>query len=304
MNFDDPLDFGPYQPQNILEGIFMYWVKNLTDGVHYVIEHRAGSNDNYAAVVSWSTICAYALYKSFYEKEGSLLSIGPFYFDFLLPSLDNFLKNNDEAITQIDDRNETGGPAQALFFLEEIIHSQVGHVDDDELQEQWEALQAQGDLHHASQEHRRHIENIVHKHGQSHHIPTQFDFEDLIERLHAQAIKDALTDTGPARRKKRGKNAGQPKTLKDAFGWSSVTEHLKHLLGEGNSPKQELTDKDKEFLLELAETCCTPLQKQYLRMHYIGGLSFREIAKKLGKDQSTVSESYRAAQKKVKKLLR
>ena len=299
MNHDDPLDFGPYQPRTYPEALFMYWAKNLVDGIHLVSEYKQGTNENYGAVLRYSTLCSFALYQAIY-KEKATLDIGTFYVDFLLPSLENFERTNDEFIIQIDDRKEQTGPKQALSFLEELVHTQRGHVSDDELQEQWEALLHEGDLLHASQAHREHIENIVHKHRISGHIPGDLDIDNLFEELHDKAIHDAHRQTGPDRKKKRGKNAGQPKKLDDAFGWNSVTEHLKDVKDPGRITRRAgLTGEQKEQILLAAPSCCTDLQLKYVQMHLGEGRTIRDIACSVGKSPSTVWSGYRAGLNRI-----
>ena len=48
----------------------------------------------------------------------------------------------------------------------------------------------------------------------------------------------------------------------------------------------------------------TPMQKRYVRLHIFGGKTFTQIAKDEGKAIKTVQESYSAAIKKLKKLLK
>ena len=113
-------------------------------------------------------------------------------------------------------------------------------------------------------------------------------------------IKDAQDNTGPARRKKRGRNAGQPKKLEDVFNWSSVTEHLKDIIyPDRNGKKPPISEDDKQLFISWAEECCTPLQTQYVRMHHGDGQTLRQIANSLDKAPSTVRECYQAAMKRI-----
>jgi RNA polymerase sigma factor (sigma-70 family) len=288
----------------------MIWIHGLSDLISFAAEQHELSLSKVGELRRMSTYEVYKVHRSFLQQEGYRDS-DSFHDDFLVPMEQVFLQQNDELIAHGDDaRGE--GPAGALKHFQDLILGQVGHHPDEDLQNMFDALKAEGGLIEASQAHRDHINAIAQRLIRSGFADNRFNLQELSERLWSEASRSALERTGPAHRKQRGPKAGEPKKFEDAFGFNQARESLRKWTREQTGLEEErhqkrdldtdpgvMDEETLEIMTHWATKCCTPTEQIYIRLKYVEGLSYGQIAQKRGVLRSTIQRSITNAKNKI-----